>query len=275
MPGDREGKKTDQTTGTSSPAASQLLEVGKSIPVERAPQGVQPVQLDQTTPVQHQASTGPYVDRSHEPTWTVQRKPDTSHAHPADAVHAAAEHGIAGSSTPLPHLDPIQRAFGRHDVSGVKAHTDDAAREGATVMGAQAFASGDHVAFAGTPSLHTASHEAAHVVQQRGGVQLQGGVGEAGDAYERHADEVADAVVAGRSAEPILDAMAGGGSGGHAVQRNPARDDRAPPGAITQDHAARVAEQADSSGHEQPTAQRWALVATPHSVLLPSTEVGA
>jgi hypothetical protein len=36
------------------------------------------------------------------------------------------------------------------------------------------------------------------VVQQRGGVQLRGGVGQPGDEYERHADEVADAVVAGR-----------------------------------------------------------------------------
>lgn len=33
--------------------------------------------------------------------------------------------------------------------------------------GAEAFATGNHVAFASSPSLHTAAHEAAHVVQQR------------------------------------------------------------------------------------------------------------
>lgn len=69
---------------------------------------------------------------------------------------------------------------------------------------------GNHVAFGGTPTLHTVAHEAAHVVQQRGGVQRKAAVGEAGDAYEAHADAVADAVVAGRSAEALLDDKAGG-----------------------------------------------------------------
>jgi hypothetical protein len=59
-------------------------------------------------------------------------------------------------------------------------------------MGAEAFTSGNHVAFAGTPSLHTAAHEAAHVVQQRAGIHLKGGVGQVGDEYEKHADAVAD-----------------------------------------------------------------------------------
>ena len=49
-------------------------------------------------------------------------------------------------------------------------------------------------------------------MQQRGGVQLKGGVGEAGDAYEQHADAVADTVVQGKSAEGLLDQMAGGGA---------------------------------------------------------------
>ena len=76
-------------------------------------------------------------------------------------------------------------------------------------MGAEAFATGSSIAFGTTPSLHTAAHEAAHVVQQRAGVSLQGGVGQSGDAYERHADEVADLVVQGRSAETTLDRMSG------------------------------------------------------------------
>ena len=80
--------------------------------------------------------------------------------------------------------------FGAHDVSSVEAHTDRAAHEGAVAVGARAFASGDHVAFAGAPDLHTAAHEAAHVVQQRAGVSVQHGVGKVGDKYESHADAV-------------------------------------------------------------------------------------
>src|SRR5262249_31683923 len=109
----------------------------------------------------------------------------------------------------MPHRAAIASAFGRHDVSGIQAHTDAAAAEGSRAMGAEAFAVGSHVAFAGAPSLHTAAHEAAHVVQQRGGVQLAGGVGAAGDQYEQHADAVADLVVQGRSAETLLDQHAG------------------------------------------------------------------
>lgn len=138
------------------------------------------------------------------------------------AVQAAATHGTSGSSSSLPYVDRIQRAFGHHEVRSIQAHTDGAAAAGAQAMGAQAFAAGNHVAFAGTPDLHTAAHEAAHVVQQRGGVQLKGGVGEVGDAYEQHADAVADAVVAGRSASALLDATPGGGGGSPAVQKRSA-----------------------------------------------------
>jgi hypothetical protein len=35
---------------------------------------------------------------------------------PEADVHTAAAHGIAGGATALPHLAPIQQAFGRHDV---------------------------------------------------------------------------------------------------------------------------------------------------------------
>jgi hypothetical protein len=136
-----------------------------------------------------------------------------------DAVKAAAAHGTSGPAGALPHLDRIQRLFGRHEVSGVRAHVGGSAAEGAAAMGAQAFATGAQVAFATTPDLHTAAHEAAHVVQQRDGVQLNGGVGEVGDAYERHADEVADLVARGESAESVLDRHAGTGGGAPGVQR--------------------------------------------------------
>ncbi|MFO0750243.1 MAG: DUF4157 domain-containing protein [Myxococcota bacterium] len=136
---------------------------------------------------------------------------------PEGDVHAAAAAGTKGGGGALPHGDTIQKAFGSHDVSGIKAHTGGEASQASAAMGAKAFASGDHVAFGGAPDLHTAAHEAAHVVQQKGGVQLAGGVGQSGDKYEQHADQVADAVVAGKSAEGLLDQHAGGGSA--AVQK--------------------------------------------------------
>jgi hypothetical protein len=136
----------------------------------------------------------------------------------AEEVHQTAAAGVSGSGGPLPHLDAIQSSFGKHDVSGVSAHTDGAAAAANHAMGAEAYASGNAVAFgSSSPSLHTAAHEAAHVVQQRAGVQLKGGVGQVGDSYERHADAVADLVVQGKSAEGLLGEMAPG-SGGGAVQ---------------------------------------------------------
>jgi Domain of unknown function (DUF4157) len=139
----------------------------------------------------------------------------------AAEVHAAAEHGTSGPATRLPFLDQIQHSFGRHDAGAIRAHVGGPAAEAASAMGADAFATGDRVAFAGAPDLHTAAHEAAHVVQQRGGVQLAGGVGEAGDPHERHADAVADLVVQGQSSEALLDPYArAGGSRAGTVQRH-------------------------------------------------------
>jgi hypothetical protein len=146
----------------------------------------------------------------------------------AGGVHEIAAAGVAGGGGALPHGDTIQRAFGRHDVSGVQAHVGGGAETASRALGAEAYASGAHVAFAGAPSLHTAAHEAAHVVQQRGGVQLKGGVGASGDAHERHADAVADAVVSGGSAERLLDAYGSSGAAAPAVQRQ----DGGPPPAV-------------------------------------------
>ncbi|MBE7452682.1 MAG: DUF4157 domain-containing protein [Kofleriaceae bacterium] len=135
----------------------------------------------------------------------VQRRGEGAAA--GEDVHAAAAHGIGGPATSLPHLAQIQRAFGPdHDLSTVQAHVGGPAAAASAAMGAEAYATGGHVAFASQPDLHTAAHEAAHVVQQAQGVHLYGGVGQAGDTYERHADAVADRVVAGRSAADLLGA---------------------------------------------------------------------
>ena len=40
-------------------------------------------------------------------------------------------------------------------------------------------------------------------------MQLKGGIGEVGDQYERHADAVAEVVVRGESAQPLLDEVVG------------------------------------------------------------------
>ena len=137
-------------------------------------------------------------------------------------VQAQAARGIAGSATALPHGDVIQRAFGPdHDLSGVQAHIGGPAADASEAIGASAYATGNHVAFATAPDLHTAAHEAAHIVQQRAGVQLYGGVGQAGDPYEQHADAVAARVVAGHSAADLLAAGPTGGSATSAVQRTP------------------------------------------------------
>jgi murein DD-endopeptidase MepM/ murein hydrolase activator NlpD len=135
------------------------------------------------------------------------------------AVHLIAQQGVGGGGGALPHLAAIQKSFGHHDVGGVRAHVGGAAAAASQAIGARAYATGDAVAFAEAPDLHLAAHEAAHVVQQRGGVRLAGGVGSEGDAYEQHADAVADAVVRGESAQGLLDPMAHrGASGGPAVQ---------------------------------------------------------
>jgi len=138
-------------------------------------------------------------------------------------VGGAAELATSGAAGRLPHGDRIQQAFGGHDVSGVQAFIGGAAAEGTAQMGARAFATGDRVAFATAPDLHTAAHEAAHVVQQRRGATVPGGVGREGDDHERNADAVADAVVRGESAERLLGrpaaSAAPGASRGAAIQR--------------------------------------------------------
>jgi hypothetical protein len=139
------------------------------------------------------------------------------------AVHRVAAAGVSGTGGQLPHLERIQNAFGSdHDVSGIKAHVGGAAGQATAQVGASAYATGNNVAFAGEPDAHTAAHEAAHVVQQRGGVQLPGGVGAAGDTHEVHADAVADRVVRGESAAELLAPYRGGEATTGGLQRAPA-----------------------------------------------------
>jgi hypothetical protein len=165
----------------------------------------------------------------------------------ASTVHRAAEHGVSGNAQPLPHLDRIQATFGSHDVRGIQAHVGGPAAEASAAMGASAYATGNAVAFASAPDLHTAAHEATHVVQQRGGVQLKGGVGEAGDPYERQADAVADAAVSGRSAAPLLDLATPTGRPAGGVAGTPATVQRKAPEEIRAEYQVKDDETAEWS----------------------------
>ena len=152
-------------------------------------------------------AVGPGKQTLVEQVYGVQMRQDGQAATPAsgEAIKSAAAGGVSGAGGPLPHLGRIQSAFGAgHDVSGVRAHVGGNAAEACDTIGAIGYAAGAHVAFREQPDLHTAAHEAAHVVQQSAGVRLKGGVGEAGDAHERHADAVADLVVRGESAAGLL-----------------------------------------------------------------------
>ena len=126
-------------------------------------------------------------------------------------VHQVAQAGLRDAGQPYPFLAEIQRSFGQHGISGLESHTGEAARAANSELGSTAYHKGGHVAFGQAPTLADAAHEAAHYVQGVGATQLKGGVGQAGDVYERHADRVAAAVVTGESAEPLLDLTPGGG----------------------------------------------------------------
>ena len=190
-------------------AAPGKVSLTQRLQPSRESRAAPPLAHPLATPVQLRAERGPVDD------------PFALHQVAGDGVaaSAAAERGFAGSGGALPHLDTIQHAFGHHDVSGVRAHVGGPAAEASAALGARAYASGDQIGFAREPDLFLAAHEAAHVVQQRGGVQLAGGVGRDDDEYERHADQVAAAVVAGQPAAPLLDRYAGRTGGRPAVQR--------------------------------------------------------
>jgi len=140
-----------------------------------------------------------------------------------EETHAIAAEGVAGASSRLPHAETIIQRLGeehRPAIEGIRTQVGGPAATAAAAIGAQAYATGDTIAFAAQPDLHTAAHEATHVLQQRAGVSLKGGIGQAGDPYEQHADAVADAVVGGRPASGLLAATSTGGTpGSSAIQR--------------------------------------------------------
>lgn len=149
------------------------------------------------------AQTGQRTGGNTAVTQHLQLKSNQS-VHDKRQTHDIAQKGIKDTGGALPHLNTIQKSFGAYDISGIQAHVGNQAKEANEHMGSVGYSTGGHVAFRGSPDVHLAAHEAAHAVQQAGGVQLKGGVGSAGDRWEQHADAVASQVARGGSAEPLL-----------------------------------------------------------------------
>lgn len=135
----------------------------------------------------------------------------------------AARRGFSESSRPLPYGEEIQKSFGHHGIANTPAFIGGAAAESCEELEAHAYSSDGSVAFKKSPDLHTAAHEAAHVVQQRAGVSPSR---EGTREYEDHANAVADAVASGASAEPLLDRFKPSTSNpSETVQRQPSPAD--------------------------------------------------
>jgi hypothetical protein len=135
----------------------------------------------------------------------VQLQHDAAAAAPRPPIDVDAEaaRGTSGPPQPYPHRGAIEASLGR--ALPAKAFFGDEAAAACANLGAEAYTTGDSVAFAAAnPSPQLAAHEAAHVVQQTSGVHLSGGDGSPGDPLETHADAVAERVVAGRSAADLL-----------------------------------------------------------------------
>jgi Domain of unknown function (DUF4157) len=229
-------------SGSGSAAPSSAIPGKRTLIEQLVQRRPTPSAMMQATPVAANALMGlsaastegdgidPFGVHLHED--VVQARADGPLTADPEQVHQLAAAGVAGTGGPLPHAETIAASFGADHaatVHGISAHVGGKASEAAGAIGAQAYATGSSVAFAGAPTLHTAAHEAAHVVQQVGGVQLKGGVGEAGDAYEVHADAVADRVVAGESAADLLSKSSSTESTPTSVQRQAAPAQHAPP----------------------------------------------
>ena len=145
-------------------------------------------------------------------------------------VHAAAAEGAATPGGPLPHRGQLESAFGL-DLSSIVAHTGPEAQETSRAMGANAYATGNHVVVPPGAGVGLVAHEVTHVLQQEQGVHLSGGVdGGASDPLEQQADAVGAAVERGESVARHFSDTGAAPAGGRAVQRMVVqRDAKKPP----------------------------------------------
>jgi len=201
------GKSNPKEGNTAKPAAR--LARGTSAPIAAKAPAVAP-----------KASPAPVAKPMIAPVRTPVQRKSSNHSAPSANVQSVASTGVASAGAALPFASVIQRAFGHHDLSNVRVQIGGAAAKASVQLGAKAYATGSLIAFAEEPDLHTAAHEAAHIIQQRHGVSLAGGVDDGpADSYERHADAVADAVVAGKSVQHMFDDLGVRSASTSVVQR--------------------------------------------------------
>ncbi|MCP3061268.1 DUF4157 domain-containing protein [Myxococcus sp. K38C18041901] len=148
-------------------------------------------------------------------------QPGASGASPSESVSAHVARGL-GSGQPLESSARafFEPRFGQY-LGGVRIHTDAKAADSARALQARAYTVGSDIAFqegAYSPATHAGrrllAHELTHVLQQTGGRATSGArlarfatgglaVSSPGDASEREAESMADAVMAdGATREP-------------------------------------------------------------------------
>jgi hypothetical protein len=89
---------------------------------------------------------------------------------PRDAApsHDVAAAGIRGTGKPLPHLEQIQAALGRHHVRQVRTFAGGAAAATSEAFGAEAYATRERIAFRSAgPSLHTTAQSPVSRIASR------------------------------------------------------------------------------------------------------------
>nr|WP_229891201.1 DUF4157 domain-containing protein [Streptomyces mashuensis] len=132
-----------------------------------------------------------------------------------------------GRPLPVPLREEMEARLGA-DFSGVRLHTDAAARGSAEELGARAYTAGQHIVVgAGGADRHTLAHELIHVMQQRSGPVAGTDRGDGtrvsdpGDRFERAAESGARSALSGRVPPGAVPAPAAAGStrGGPVVQR--------------------------------------------------------
>lgn len=133
-----------------------------------------------------------------------------------DAIPASVQQVLQSAGKPLESRTRavMEAGFGR-EFSQVRVHADGAAAESAHAVNALAYTVGRNVVFArGQYAPGTATgrrliaHELAHTVQQQHLSDVPVGISEPGSALERQADNAADRVVSGRSANTLPHAQA-------------------------------------------------------------------
>lgn len=142
----------------------------------------------------------PYADTDGEESPAIQRQAAATAA-PAAPLQPRSDGGHPLPAEPRARLE---RGLGV-DLGEVQVHTDAPAANTARSLGARAFASGQNVYFAAgeyDPKSETGfrllAHEVVHTLQQRGGgTAAERSVSQPGDASEREADVVGDAVADG------------------------------------------------------------------------------